>query len=200
MCNLSTDKYSFISLLLDIYNNVDIILKTIKKSLKLTVQTINIFYLQRRYYVRGINRQLFNTSEWLSLYIIVGCLAEINWQLFNTSEWLSLCIIVGCLAEINRQLFNTSEWLSLCIIVGCLAGMNCLLFSISSTISTILRKLVSIQFPHDLILRSPMLLTSSIVYVLLWRCGEFFSVYCDSWLIRLLSFNVYIYALKKTVT
>jgi hypothetical protein len=120
--------------------------------------------------------------------------------LFNTSEWLSLCIIVGCLAEINRQLFNTSEWLSLCIIVGCLAGMNCLLFSISSTISTILHKLVSIQFPHDLILRSPMLLTWSIVYDLLWRCGEFFSVYCDSWLIRLLSFNVYIYALKKTVT
>ena len=79
MCNLSTDKYSFISLLLEIYNNVDIILKTIKKSLKLTVQTLNIFYLQRRYYVRGINRQLFNTSEWLSLYIIVGCLAEINW-------------------------------------------------------------------------------------------------------------------------
>ena len=38
---LSTNTYSFISLLLDIYNNVDIILMTIKKSLKLTVQTLH---------------------------------------------------------------------------------------------------------------------------------------------------------------
>ena len=53
MCNLSTDKHSFISLLLDIYNNVEIILKTIKKSLKLTVQTLNIFYLQRGHYATG---------------------------------------------------------------------------------------------------------------------------------------------------
>ena len=35
--------------------------------------------------------------------------------------------------------------------------------------------------------------TDVIVYDLWWRCGEFFSVYCDSWLKRLLSVNVYIY-------
>ena len=46
-------KHSFISLLLDIYNNVEIILKTIKKSLKLTVQTLNIFDLQRGHYATG---------------------------------------------------------------------------------------------------------------------------------------------------
>ena len=52
MFDLSTDKYIFISLLLDIYNNVDKIWKTIKKSLKLTIQTLNTFYLQMRHYVK----------------------------------------------------------------------------------------------------------------------------------------------------